>query len=173
MDAVWEKRLFVSGKPFFPYNHGDPNPARLAWCYGGLGIAIMFKNGLALSEKYLDHLIQVIDASRMQYVANAHGMFDASVCHGFAGAGLIFDHLSRVEHLPTDMADDMSRLSLEAFGRAFEALREDALKEKSEEQKRKDENMGGFLGGKPGVMLAARAIGANKPPAWTALLACY
>lgn len=77
----------------------QPYRSRLAWCYGDLGIALaLHEASLALTRPELSVLSKTIleqsGEQRRDLVQNH--IFDACVCHGSAGVGIIFREMSRV-----------------------------------------------------------------------------
>jgi len=68
--------------------------ARLAWCYGDLGIAtsVLRAARFAASPRWEELGLEVgLKAARRQYEGS--GIADAGICHGAAGAGHIFNRL--------------------------------------------------------------------------------
>jgi lantibiotic modifying enzyme len=76
---------------FFGYVAGSDHPVRLAWCYCDLGICVVLlraANALARDD-WRSFALEVAreNASRRN---ETHGVIDMGLCHGSAGAALIF-----------------------------------------------------------------------------------
>ncbi len=76
-----------SGRFSFPFPSGS---GRVAWCRCDLGISIaLLKSGRAMGESGLVELARSIALKMASVEPEASGVFDASLCHGAAGAGLM------------------------------------------------------------------------------------
>lgn len=94
LDALWQCALIDADGANYAYYRADDRRGRLAWCYGGLGIAAMFRHGAALDRRNIDRFNSVCAASLAQYASGDHGFRDASLCHGDAGAALSFQYFA-------------------------------------------------------------------------------
>lgn len=109
-------RLSEDGGLFFPAHRDDPSPSRLAWCYGNLGAAFAFLH-LAHADKSLartGHLL--VSYGLNQYREPSSQLNDACLCHGYAGAALLFHLLSLQSTLGQDtqrMCESLSRKARE------------------------------------------------------------
>lgn len=78
----------------FGYNEGEPYPARTAWCYGDPGVATALLQAARATNSAAWETI-ALDAA----LASARrpddkaGVVDASICHGAAGNGHLFNRL--------------------------------------------------------------------------------
>jgi lantibiotic biosynthesis protein len=161
--------------PRFPawVTPGDPGglPARLAWCYGDLGIALALLAAARATDRaeWEEVAVSLASGAAARRSADA-GVIDTCLCHGSAGAAHAFHHLFR------------------ATGRAV--LGEAALYwvDRTLELHRPGEAYGGFpratvepggtrwapnatlLGGATGVCLALLAAVTRDEPAWDELL---
>jgi hypothetical protein len=70
-----------------------PTPARLAWCYGDLGVALALLGAArAVGEEGWEQAALTI-ARRAAARPLASGVIDAGLCHGAAGVGHLFNRL--------------------------------------------------------------------------------
>lgn len=95
MDRLWESHRVYGSRLGFPARHSASQEARLAWCYGSLGLASLFLVGAMLKPENKDRFLHLVNAAIEQHDEAAHGFRDASVCHGYAGAALAFSHFSQ------------------------------------------------------------------------------
>jgi hypothetical protein len=149
-----------------------PPPTRLAWCYGDLGIAVVLLGAARITrnEAWEREAIALglgcIDRSD-------HGVIDAGLCHGAAGAGHLFHRLYRAT------ADErFAECARGWFGQVLA-------------MQRLGEGVGGFvspvgvegkpaewgsdrslLTGAPGTALALLAAATDVEPGWDRLLLC-
>ena len=76
----------------------NPQKSRLAWCYGDLGIAVMlYRAGSICKDNFLIELsYQILEFSTKRKNLRQNFVYDASICHGAAGIGLIFREMSKI-----------------------------------------------------------------------------
>lgn len=147
-----------------------PEPARLAWCYGDLGVAaslLVAARGAGNAEWEREAVRVALAAT--ERAPEASGIVDAGLCHGAAGAGHLFNRLYQ--------ATGEERLAAAARGWLGRTL---ALR-------RPGEGAGGFFAWKPGpgqgweadpalltgaagTALALLAAVSSVAPAWDRLL---
>lgn len=110
LDKLWEMRL-VSEKGLvqFPYTIGGSGPARLAWCYGNLGLAALYANGSRISSKFVRHTNELTESSLSQYFDSSCGINDASLCHGEAGVLAAFGYLERSGIIEASLNQQLSQ----------------------------------------------------------------
>ncbi len=81
----------------FPYQAEDrclSRPARLAWCYGDLGIAGVLAAGAdRLADQRLAEEAQRLASTAAMRESLASGILDAGLCHGAAGVAHLFNRL--------------------------------------------------------------------------------
>jgi lantibiotic modifying enzyme len=71
-----------------------PAPARLAWCYGDLGIALsLLGSARCVGEADWEHAALVIARRAAGRPPEQSGVVDAGLCHGAAGVGHLFNRL--------------------------------------------------------------------------------
>lgn len=124
-DELWRARLDVDGLPYFPYRYDLTEPARLAWCYGNLGIAIAFRNAARVEHENTERFLEIVKSCLRQCATDGHGMNDASLCHGYAGASLIFSYFANCPLLDAPLSETASRASLGLAKKALAAAEED------------------------------------------------
>jgi len=78
--------LTTQSDPTFPFVAGAARPARLAWCYGDAGIALILHQaaGVIRTENIEELAARVCRRVAERRMPEAH-VIDASVCHGSAG----------------------------------------------------------------------------------------
>jgi hypothetical protein len=160
----------VSRFPSFTGPGIAPEPARLAWCYGDLGVAaalLMAARG-AGSAEWERQAVRVALAAA-ERPPETSGVVDAGLCHGAAGAGHLFNRLSQAT------GEERLAEAARAWYRRTLALR------------RPGEGAGGFFAWKPGpgkgweadpalltgaagVALALLAAVSSVDPEWDRLL---
>lgn len=128
-ERIWNHAIALSSSAVaFPSFMGGGQPSRLAWCYGGLGLGLLFERLCRLDDSWSQPAASVVNGIVLQFKSGDHGMKDASLCHGFAGAALVTHLLSRSPHFPvstcrclSDVSHDLHRkaMSLEMPGIAF------------------------------------------------------
>lgn len=169
-EQIWNHSIVLSsGAVAFPSFMGGAEPSRLAWCYGGLGLGLLFERLCRFDERWSQRAASVANGIVVQFKSGNHGMRDASLCHGFAGGALVTHLLSGSPHLPVstsgrllDISHDLHRkaVSLEMPGIAFSSDYNGTSKIRRS-----------LLEGAAGIALADRAIrtGSGVRP-WMAVL---
>jgi lantibiotic biosynthesis protein len=150
----------------------EPSPARLAWCYGDLGIAasLLLAARAVGQEKWEREALEIARACAAR-APEASGAVDAGICHGTAGISHLFNRLYQATGDP--------------------ALREAALfwLERTLELRKPGQGVGGyamyvpdaqgtmgwhgdpgFLTGTAGVALALLAAATPVEPEWDRVL---
>ena len=80
---------------------GVARPARLAWCYGDLGIAIaLLAAARGAGRRDWAALARVIALAAAARSPSESGVVDAQLCHGAAGLGHLFHRLHRATSEP-------------------------------------------------------------------------
>src|SRR5687768_16033728 len=86
-----------------PSFSGSEDPARLAWCYGCLGVALVMDR-MAAKFPQIEERLALLTIGCLEQLQNSRSRIeDAFLCHGHAGAALIFSVLSRSLHLSNDL----------------------------------------------------------------------
>jgi lantibiotic modifying enzyme len=150
----------------------EPEPTRLAWCYGDPGVAAV----LLLAARSFDREDwerEALAAARLSARRRSGGIevVDAGLCHGAAGIGHIFHRLFRAT------GDEALReAALFWLGRALEirqpdkgpgGFRSSSFDENGQEVLTEDS---GFLTGAAGIGLALLAAISPVEPEWDRLL---
>ncbi|WP_329859006.1 lanthionine synthetase LanC family protein [Stenotrophomonas hibiscicola] len=78
--------------PTYPYAEGGKEPGRLAWCYGDLGILLLFHAYWRLTGQDMGCLEELAGSIARRGVSDP-SLRDASLCHGFSGLALILRHV--------------------------------------------------------------------------------
>jgi lantibiotic modifying enzyme len=93
---LWMQR--IPGEAIrFPSLIGEgitPEPARLAWCYGDLGVAVaLLAAGRAAGLPAVEEQAREVALSAAGRTPEQARVKDAGLCHGAAGVGHLFNHL--------------------------------------------------------------------------------
>lgn len=173
-DTLWSVAREPEGLCWYPTYHSIQTRSRLAWCYGGLGIAATFKLGIALDAANALRFERVLASSVAQYESGQHGIRDASFCHGEAGVTLSLEYLARGADL-----DDELRARLHAAAIRSGTLALDAEQRDLGEGAFLHSTAAGmvhrmsFLEGGAGVALAITSAHADAPRPWMQLIGYY
>ena len=170
------RRLSAGGTArFASYYHPDvaQPPARLAWCYGDLGIAAALhvaSRGAGREDWEREAVALAVAAAQRPQATS--GVLDAGLCHGAAGAGHLFHRLYQEsgDELLRAAADRWLRHALElrrpgtgvAGYRAWSSDLSGTLAWRDDP---------GLLEGAAGVALALLAAVSSVAPEWDRMLA--
>lgn len=178
MTWLLEQKLPEGGTSVFPYGVGpqvSARPARTAWCYGDPGIAV----ALLLAARAMDEPAwerEALDLARAiaQRPAGNCGVNDASLCHGAAGLGHLFNRLYQATGEPEllNAAQAWLGRALEYWepGRGVGGFLTYAPVEDEDELRESWQESAGFLTGSTGVALALLAATSSVDPAWDRVL---
>ncbi len=159
----------------FPHFHApdtEPQPGRLAWCYGDLGIAA----ALLTAARGADDPALEQEALRIARCAASRDpsrsrIVDAGICHGAAGAGHLFNRLYQATG-EEQFAEAARYWLLKVF-----AMRRPGTGVAGFSCFGQNEGGGarwvaatGFLAGSTGIALALLAAASTIPPEWDRLL---
>jgi lantibiotic modifying enzyme len=155
----------------FPAGVGDGVPrtlARMAWCYGDLGIAAaMLVAARGAKERAWERAAIRIALRAAKRPPDSCGVIDAGLCHGAAGAGHIFHRLFRAtgrEELADAARLWFARtLSMREGSRGLAGFRAWRPDRRGELAWCSD---AGLLTGAGGVALALQAALGGEQPAW-------
>lgn len=147
----------------------EPKPARLAWCYGDLGIAAaLLAAARSAGEPAWEREAVALALAAGRRPHEADGVKDAGFCHGAAGNGHLFNRLFQA----TGEAP-FAAAARAWFGRALAMLRpgEGPTGVFSYDPEAEDEadawsDDPGFLTGAAGVALALTAATGTVEPTW-------
>ncbi|WP_370307281.1 lanthionine synthetase C family protein [Sinimarinibacterium flocculans] len=85
---------------YFSYVSDTLLPARLAWCYGDAGVALVVNNAAhVLRRNDIHEFANRLTKKAADRRGDSAQIMDAGVCHGTAGLVLIFNHLARVQQI--------------------------------------------------------------------------
>ncbi|HZF08572.1 MAG TPA: lanthionine synthetase C family protein [Thermoanaerobaculia bacterium] len=94
---VLAQRLPAGADSLFPYNTAPgiaPNPTRLAWCYGDLGIAAsLLAAARTAGDPRLEAEALAIARHAAERAIAGSGVQDCGLCHGAAGVAHLFNRL--------------------------------------------------------------------------------
>jgi len=147
----------------------DVPPARLAWCYGDLGVAAaLLVAARAVGEGAWEHAALCIARRAAARPQNESGVADAALCHGAAGVGHVFNRLYQATgdeslgaaaRMWIRRALDMREPRCGVAGYRAYAGADDSWKDDA-----------GFLTGAGGIALALAAAATEIEPAWDRVL---
>jgi hypothetical protein len=168
-------RLDAGSSSCFPYTvaaDAEPQPARLAWCYGDAGVAAaLLAAGEAAGEAgWRDAAAEIARAGAARTAASS-GVFDSGLCHGAAGLSHLFNRMFQSTGEPA-LAGAARRWLQDALARrepgqgvaGWSAL----ISDPGGERRRVAEP--GFLEGAAGIGLALLAAVSPLEPGWDRLL---
>lgn len=174
LDLLWVNARLEDGLYSYPTHHGAPERSRLAWCYGALGMAATFRNAIALDSANAERAVRMIESGIAQYASGAHGIRDATLCHGHAGVALTFEYLAQSDNFEPGLTAALRNAALAASSVALDEERRDLgdcvyFHWTPEGMK----STMSFLEGGPGVALAIAAAYAGAKRPWMNLLGYY
>lgn len=174
LDLLWTHARLEDGMYTYPTHHGAPARSRLAWCYGALGMAATFRNAIPLDPANAERAVRMIESGIAQYASGAHGIRDATLCHGHAGVALTFEYLAQSDAFEPGLTAALRNAALTASSAALDEERRDLgdcvyFHWTPEGMKSRMS----FLEGGPGVALAIAAAYAGAKRPWMNLLAYY
>lgn len=171
---VLEQRLAVDDGPSYPRRlapEEEPEPCRIAWCYGDLGIAVVLTDaGLRVGRGDWRGAGLELARHAATVRGEASGVIDPGLCHGAAGNGHLFHRLYQAT------GDEACRAAARHWFRETLRYRSD------------DRGIGGFqsnfpghpttpwqddaafLTGATGIALALLAATTELEPGWDRLL---
>lgn len=164
-----------NGYKVFPSTAGSKQSARLAWCYGALGLADAYINAITLDQANASRASELVRGALHQLHSGNHGIMDASLCHGWAGAHFFFHVFSLCTHFDEDVRERCKRASV-TTGDAINQLnvgtdRSPAYLRYSHGRTLSDSS---FLSGTSGVLLAQFAVARKEGrPSWVELLGSF
>jgi lantibiotic modifying enzyme len=148
------ERLPPGAGSAFPVSSGPgvkKRPARLAWCYGDVGVAAaLLAAARAASDPDWEGEALAIALGTLERPADESGVIDAGLCHGAAGLGHVYNRLYQLTE-----EERLRDAACFWFEHALELERPAAS---------------GFLEGAAGVGLALLAAATDVEPAWDAVL---
>lgn len=103
LDWLWQSVAICNNDLYFRYRTNDSTRARLAWCYGGLGLGCLYMHAAKFDSNYAKRLSEITEHNIVEYNRETANIVDASVCHGHAGAALLFSLFSTSEYLSKNL----------------------------------------------------------------------
>jgi hypothetical protein len=174
LDRLWSYAIFEhDGGVNFPYHLRSLERARLAWCYGALGVVQLYASTTDLHPESSTRFRRVVHSILQQATAPDAGIADASLCHGTAGLAFVLNRLSRDHQLSDEQRGTAASLAETQLARV---LREEIPTPHGSTFMYVTDTgrvpSSAFLTGGIGAALAVQAW--NHPlPVWAELLAIY
>jgi hypothetical protein len=160
------------GFPYWIGPGGENRPARLAWCYGDVGVAAALLGAArCVSEPAWEHEALEIARRAAQRGRKDAGVVDAGLCHGAAGLGHVFNRMYQATGEPW-----LALAARSWFERALAMRRPGRGVGGYEAWQRGDAGAatwvsdGGLLTGATGIALALLAATTAVEPAWDRML---
>jgi hypothetical protein len=174
LNRIWTFAVFESdGGANFPYQFGSHERARLAWCYGALGVVQLYSSSTDVHPGSAARYERIVHSILQQATASDTGITDASLCHGKAGLAFVLNRISRDRRISERQRQSAGALAenyltsiiseelMTPYGSTF-IYSSEAGKVPSST----------FLTGGIGIALTVQAW--NRPlPAWAELLTIY
>ncbi|MFA0924331.1 lanthionine synthetase LanC family protein [Xanthomonas fragariae] len=147
----------------FPSTAGSQRVTRLAWCYGGLGLADAYRRASLLDSSYGVRFSSLIEGSLNQFKSGKHQITDASLCHGAAGVHLYFEIFGRCEFLSAQLRNECKKASVVA-GEKLLHFNDGTVEKPSYLWSHKGKNIktASLLEGTTGVVLAQNAVASQS-----------
>lgn len=169
------QKLPEGGEASFPYTvaeETDPRPTRLAWCYGDLGIAVaLLTAARAVGEESWEREAVAIGHKAARRRLDGSGVIDASLCHGAAGDGHLFNRLYQATGDPVFHEAALywieQALDMHKPGEGIGGYHAWVVGDGTELAWRPDP---GFLTGSAGIALALLAAATGVEPEWDRVL---
>lgn len=162
------------GGAYLPHFQDKVTIGRAAWCYGSPGASLSFLNASSMWTENIERANSLIESSLSQIGNATAQIYDASLCHGSAGAAFlcsVFEMNDKVDqHLRArakDAALQLSRMTLAKGEWENKSLR---FPYSSLQGMRYDDS---FLEGRLGVVLALDALDCPTRPEWAGFLGLY
>ena len=114
-----------SGSMYFPTHQHEVQPARLAWCYGALGIAYTFIRAAPFAPGHAAAVDRIVAFALDQFDRKDAVLSDACLCHGHSGAALILHRLAHESCIDSDLRARCAELSRDAAQRTVAQCRQE------------------------------------------------
>lgn len=167
-------RFFIEtkdGQCYLPNEQAAVNPARLAWCYGGLGAAFACMQGrsiFAAAEQRSEQLLRY--AADQFFTADAR-LNDATLCHGYAGSALQFSLVAGDDRLPGDLRASARSIVRESVRKVFElSTVSQGIRSFPARFTSGDRVSMSLLEGSMGVCLSLMAVHSEDRPEWLSVM---
>ncbi|WP_285309411.1 lanthionine synthetase LanC family protein [Stenotrophomonas maltophilia] len=163
------------GRALFPETIESNREARLAWCYGALGLADAYRNAALLDPSHREMYASLVKGALHQYETGEHRMVDASLCHGLAGAHFYFHVFAQSDQLSEELRRRCKDASV-STGDSLERINSGTADQPCFlwHVKGKRIETSSFLEGTSGVVLAKHAVSRRDAGcAWGELLGTY
>ncbi|MCS4229654.1 hypothetical protein M2410_000357 [Stenotrophomonas chelatiphaga] len=105
--------------PTYPYAEGGVEPGRLAWCYGDLGLLLLFHAYWRLTGQEAERLDELARSIAQRGLSDS-SLRDASLCHGFSGLALILRHVEDAACFSKETSVQLTQIRIAATERSAE-----------------------------------------------------
>ncbi|PJL65903.1 hypothetical protein B9Y61_18910 [Stenotrophomonas maltophilia] len=169
-DDLWSTVVQFGPTLCAPSKRSSTTRSRIAWCYGSLGTSISFLQSSSVVPKNRDRALELLKGALDQLSTNQHGIVDASVCHGWSGAALLLDYLSRHPYLESE---DLSHQLCSAAKLMLAETENAGVRSDARFPFARGERLvesPGLLEGALGVACAAQAVEERRTPTWASML---
>ncbi|WWW36739.1 lanthionine synthetase LanC family protein [Stenotrophomonas rhizophila] len=167
-DDLWKNCVETPFGAILPNSRGLTGHSRVGWCYGSLGGAAAFIQSCRLFPENDGRASLLLKCAHYNLGNGSHGIVDSSVCHGWAGNALLFDHISRLSRDPSQQV--LARNAAERC--VAEVLKLWVSSGNCFPFRTRNGNRfpTGLLEGSVGVVSATAAAHRGYTPAWAAML---
>lgn len=173
-ERLWTAAIVEDGAAWFAVRSGMHKRARVAWCYGGPGVALALHLGRALHAPNAARAALLLRGVVVQYREGAHGLFDSCLCHGHAGLAFALDYFARHGGLAPALAAEVAAIAGSEAARALDSeqrgMGEGVFLHRGTNGTRPCTT---FLEGAPGIALGLAAMHEAHPRPWMQLLGLY
>lgn len=166
-DAAFSYYATESGAPF--------GAARVAWCYGDLGIAIALLNASrAVGHTDWEHEAIEVGKCAARRTAQDSGVVDAGLCHGSAGNAHIFNRLYQAtgDNEFRVAALQWADRTLAYYRRGIGVAGFETMHRVAADRPLAPIADASFLIGTAGILLALLAATTDQEPTWDRVLLC-
>lgn len=105
--------------PTYPYAEAGVEPGRLAWCYGDLGLLLLFHAYWRLTGQEAGRLEELARSIAQRGLSDP-SLRDASLCHGFSGLALILRHVEDAGCFSNETSVQLTQIRVAATERSAE-----------------------------------------------------
>ncbi len=111
-DHLWSFAILNGCRSaLFPSLIGNTEPARLAWCYGALGLSHAFKVASHSDNRNTRRFELLVNGCVEQFLDGSHRITDASLCHGYSGLAFFMSSFAASDLLPTHLRESCRNIS--------------------------------------------------------------
>lgn len=170
-EKLWSHALIEGESASFPHVEGQSGAARLAWCYGNLGLWSVFNAVSRVDPRFKSYCDQIMRAIVTQFESGNGALVDSCICHGHAGI-VAFASFARRQGVSGELRAQLDAALAESAKTTMNSISDWKIgpPTTAHVQADKQTSLTNFLEGSAGCALALSAIKDNKAPRWEKLL---